>query len=119
MSIAAANVSYLGYGPTKTSEVVAMSGLRGSNAQCLIGTATFTGDGSASTATLNFVDGVQTIFGGADPHNIIACVSGGTDANGRGVLSIVPTGTGLSATVTWTGIVSAAGTSIISLILVK
>lgn len=59
MAIANANISWFGNGPTETGQIVIEGGDTGKRK--LFGKVTFTGDGSASSAQLNFIDGTKTL----------------------------------------------------------
>lgn len=61
MAIAAQNVSW--YGPQLAQgQNQSQGGISGSASRVLIGLATFIGDGASTTATLNWIDGVQKPF---------------------------------------------------------
>lgn len=75
MSIAAQSGTYLTGGPTASNQILAPNEL--SNLEsAYIGTATFTLDGSTTSAVLNFIDGTKTLP--FTPTGIDACVVGGT-----------------------------------------
>lgn len=78
MAISAANGTYLNAGPAKSGQVFAPNANSGLEV-ALVGTATFTLDGSATSATLNFIDGTQTVtFGGNNASVVLVHVVGGT-----------------------------------------
>ncbi len=61
MAITAQNVTW--YGPALAQgQLQSQGGLSGSQTRQLVGLATFTGDGATTTATLNWIDGVQKPF---------------------------------------------------------
>lgn len=60
MSITTVNAVYQGIGPTVTGEVLSAV-LSGPGAKTLKYTATITGDGSATTFKVNYIDGTATI----------------------------------------------------------
>jgi len=62
MAIAAANLQYLGQPSPAAQGQIVNSGLGGPLSEALTGIATFVGDGASTTATLNWIDGVQKIF---------------------------------------------------------
>lgn len=75
MSITAQNASYLTQGPTASGQVLAPNEL--SNLENAIqGTATFTLDGTSTSATLNFIDGTKTLS--FTPSGVVASAVGGT-----------------------------------------
>jgi hypothetical protein len=89
VAISAANVAFLGQGPTGTLQQLAFGG--SSNLElALQGTVTFTGDGSATSATLNYIDGTAAL--NFTPSGFLFSRSGGT----------------ATATITATNIVDAA-----------
>jgi hypothetical protein len=90
MSIAAVNGSYVNQGPVASNQVLAPNELSALESAYL-GTATFTLDGSASSATLNFIDGTKTLS--FTPTAVTAQVIGGTQnaASPIGVVSVLVT----------------------------
>lgn len=95
MAIAAQNAAYLNLGPSFTGQVLAPNENTGLE-NCYIGTATFTLDGTLTAATLNFIDGTQTLP--FVPAGVTAEVVGGTQTATAviGVVSTnVPTNTGV------------------------
>lgn len=83
MAITAQNASYRTQGPTKSGQILANN--EGSATEIsFLGTATFVLDGASTSATLNFIDGTQTlqnIVGDTSPVNftgVMATVIGGT-----------------------------------------
>lgn len=62
MAIAAANLAYVGQPSSAAQGQIINNGLGGPLSEALLGIATFTGDGASTTATVNWIDGVQKIF---------------------------------------------------------
>lgn len=60
MAIPAVNAVYTTPGPTASGQILAF-GPGGAAELAYIGTATFVGDGAATSATLNLIDGVATL----------------------------------------------------------
>lgn len=60
MAISAVNLSYIGAGPTAAGQILA-SNDPGPLAKVLVGYGTATLDGSSTTFTVNFIDGVQKL----------------------------------------------------------
>lgn len=104
MAVAAANATYLTQGPSASGQVLVNSPKSDAEV-ALIGTATFTLDGVATSATLNFIDGTATLS--FTPSGVAAFVVGGNQG-ATAVVSVV------TDTITTTGCTvrfSAAGTS--------
>lgn len=118
MAIAAASVSFDGNGPSKTGQIVAQSGLQGNAAQMYIGTATFTGDGASTSATLNYIDGTQVL--GFVPSAIFVSRSGGSAAASVDAVSVVDNNdNGKTATINFSAAPGNGLTVIVSLQIVK
>ena len=81
MAIAAANVSYSGNGPTASGQILADRADAGNFARTLVGSITWTGDGSTLTAVGNYIDGTNTL--GFQPSAILFSQNGGADTTGR------------------------------------
>ncbi len=62
MAIAAQPLVYLGQPSSPAQGQIVNNGLGGPLSETLVGIATFIGDGATTTATLNWIDGVQKIF---------------------------------------------------------
>jgi len=75
MAITAQNGTYLTQGPTASGQVLAGNELTALE-NAIIGTATFTLDGTLTSATLNFIDGTKTLS--FTPTAIEAQTIGGT-----------------------------------------
>ena len=61
MAIPAQNVTW--YGPALAQgQLQSQGGISGSQSKAVVGSATFVGDGATTTATLNWIDGVQKPF---------------------------------------------------------
>ena len=90
MSIPAVNGTYLLTGPTASNQVLAPNELSALQT-AYMGTATFVLDGSATHATLNFIDGTKTLS--FTPSAVSAQVIGGTQnaASVVGVQSVLVT----------------------------
>lgn len=95
-----ANASYIGSGPAFTNQVVALGG-KDALELAYRGKASFTGDGSTSTVTVNFIDGTQTPFftqgnppTAVAPSAVMATIGSGATATvyAGGVTSISTTG---------------------------
>lgn len=77
MAIANASIAYSGQGPTGTLQQLAFGGK--SNAELvLVGTVTFVGDGAASTAVMNYIDGTAAL--NFTPSGFLFSRCGGTAA---------------------------------------
>ena len=87
MAITAQNATYQGQGPVAGGSTTLAFG--GSSVQELsyIGSATFTGDGATTTATLNYIDGTNAL--GFVPSMIIGARVGGAATATISVVSIV------------------------------
>lgn len=117
MAITTVNLTYLGTAPTKTGQVLA-SELRGNDSRTLYATATYTGDSSTSTATLNYIDGTE--FLSFTPSAILFSRSGGSATGTVVPTNIVDSGStsaGKTAAVTFSATFS--GTIIIALEILK
>ena len=75
MAISAVNLSYTGNGPTASGQVIA-STETGGLAQDFEGFGTATLDGSATSFTVNFIDGTATLS--FTPSAVLVSVCGGT-----------------------------------------
>lgn len=118
MAIAAANVNYSGNGPTATGQVLATRSDSGNFSRALIGTATFIGDGAATSATLNYIDGVNVL--GFAPAAVIASRVGGNTTSTIALASVVDgANNGLSATVNFTVAPTNGGTITVGLYIAK
>lgn len=90
MAITAQNAAYLTQGPSASGQVLAPNEL--SNLEnAFIATATFTLDGTLTSAVFNFIDGTKTLS--FTPTALVADVIGGTQnaASPIGVLSATVT----------------------------
>lgn len=85
MAITAANVAYQTAGPVASGQILAPNAQTGLE-DAYIGLATFTLDGSTTSATLNFIDGTKTLS--FTPSAISAFVVGGTQ-NAATPISVV------------------------------
>lgn len=61
MAITQNNISYSGQGPSGSGQIMAQSGIAGAQSQALDGFGQLKLDGSATTVTLNFIDGTATL----------------------------------------------------------
>ena len=105
MAITAQNGTYLTQGPTASGQVLAPNEL--SNLEnALMGTATFTLDGSSTSATLNFIDGTKTLS--FTPTGVDAAIIGGTQ---NAATPIGVTATKVNSAATATLYFSGAGTN--------
>jgi len=105
MAISAQNVTYQGNGPTASSQILAAN-LSAPSDQNLVGSATFTLDGSATSATLNFIDGTAALP--FTPTAVLCNVTGGNQGATAFVSAIADApANGVSTTVRF----SAAGTN--------
>lgn len=93
MAIATVNLSYLGVGPTKSSQIVAQRNAAGK--RILHGYATFTGDGSATSATLNWIDGTETLPFTPTAAHISRCGGTATATIAMGELEITDATSGV------------------------
>ena len=84
MAITAQNATYLNQGPTASGQVLVNNELSALET-AFIGTATFTLDGSLTSATLNFIDGTKTLS--FTPTAVTAQVIGGTQ-NAASVIAV-------------------------------
>ena len=85
----------------------------------VLGTATFTGDGASTSATLNYIDGTATM-GMGSPSVILCSRSGGSASASIDVVSIVDANdSGKTATVTFSAAPGNGTTVIVSFMLVK
>lgn len=115
MAITAQNVTYVTAGPAATGQIIT-AGPSQSVELAYIGTATFTLDGSTTTATLNYIDGTAALP--FTPSGIIFSVCGGTAT--VVVNSVVDAGnSNKTATVTFSGAGSNAQTIKIAFIILK
>jgi len=80
MSITAQNLSYLTSAPVAGGSTVLAFGGSSQQEYSYIGTATFTGDGSTTSAVLNYVNGTGNGLG-FTPSAVIAVRTGGNAAN--------------------------------------
>lgn len=118
MAIAAANMSFDGNGPSATGQILASRSGAGNEARRLIGTATFTGDGASTSATLNYIDGTAVL--GYAPSVILASRSGGSAAAAISVVSVVDNAdNGKTAVVNFSAAPAGAATVIVSLMVEK
>lgn len=107
MAITAQNLSYLTSAPVANGSGVLAFG--GSSVQELsyIGTATFTGDGATTTATLNYIDGTATLP--FTPSAVFGVRAGGAATATVSVVSVVDNADGgKSATVQFSAAPNAA-----------
>jgi len=102
MAIAAVNLSYTGNGPTATGQVIA-STETGGIAQDFEGFGTATLDGSATSFTVNFIDGTATLS--FTPSAVLVSVCGGTQPTAAVVSAIADaiTNTGFTCRLSGTG----------------
>lgn len=99
MAISAQNASYLTNGPASSGQQLAGSALAALEV-AFVGTATFTGDGSTTTATLNYIDGTQALT--FTPTAILCARVGGNDTGSEVVVSAVDAGnSNKTATITF------------------
>jgi hypothetical protein len=78
MAITTQNIGYLQNGPVASGQQLAPSQLE-SLELSFLGTATFTGDGSTQTATINYIDGTNAL--NFTPRSVLCWRSGGTDTS--------------------------------------
>ncbi len=80
MSIAAQNISYLGAAPVASGSTILA--FRGASMQelCYIGTVTITGDGSTTSAVINYTNGTSNGLG-FTPSAVVVNRVGGNAAN--------------------------------------
>ena len=114
MAITVGTTSYATTGPTKTGQVLAPN--ENSNLeQAFIGRTTLTLDGTATTGTINFIDGTQTIFAtGNAAGTTVAPVSVTTDvvaASTPADLGVLFVNAGVPTTTGFPFFLNAAGTS--------
>lgn len=86
MAITAQNASYLGSAPVAGGSTTVAFGGSSMLELAYIGKATFTGDGATTTATLNYLDGTNTLF--FTPSAVFAVRSGGSAASTISVASV-------------------------------
>ena len=86
MSITAQNLAYVQQGPIVSGEQMGPSQMEAYELS-FIGTATFTGDGTLSAATLNYVDGTNAL--NFTPRGAFALRIGGTATATISVVSVV------------------------------
>jgi hypothetical protein len=98
MAITAVSATYLGAGPSKTGQIVVRNE-NGLANKILYGTATVTGDGTDTTAVINYIDGTQLL--NAIPAGILATVCGGDDTAGATIVKAVDNGDKAGFTVTF------------------
>jgi len=117
MAIPITNAAWVTQGPTKTGQILAGNNLSEAET-ALIGTSTIVLDGTLLVATINFIDGTQTL--NAAPTAVFAQAVGGTQlaAAAIGVLAVTAT-TATSFTVALTAAGTAANTLKIAFIAVK
>lgn len=108
MAIATQSATYVKQGPSYTGQSLQPN--KHSNLEtALLGYATFTGDGSTTTATLNYIDGTQAL--NSTPTLIFAAVVGGDDTAGALVQKVVDAANAnKTATVTFTAAPASAKT---------
>lgn len=117
MAITAQNASYLTAGPAASSQQLAGSALAALEL-AYVGTATFTGDGSTTTATLNYIDGTAALP--FTPTAILAARTGGTDTAAGYVQSVVDAGNAnKTATVTFSAAPASTKTWQVSFFILK
>jgi len=95
LSITAANVTYLTSAPVAGGSTILAFGGSSLVELSYIGTATFTGDGAATTATLNFIDGTNAL--GWVPSAVLIQRTGGNAASS--IVSYASTTTNTGCTV--------------------
>jgi hypothetical protein len=114
MAIPAQNIKYIGAGPSASGQVVLQQDMNGQLAKIAFGNVTFTGDGSTTTAVVNYIDGTNTRV--AVPSGLIATICGGTDT--AAVLKCVKDNGDLkTATVTFSTAIASAATCQLALCL--
>lgn len=102
MAITSVNASYFNQGPSASGQILASNPASDTEtALSYIGTATL--DGTATTFTLNFLDGTKTLS--FVPRAVTADIVGGTSAAVLGLTTSNPTSTGVTVNL------SAAGTA--------
>lgn len=89
MAITASNPAAVGTYPASTGQILAASE-SGKQAQTYFATVTLTGDGAASTATVNYIDGTQTL--NAAPTAVLVSRIGGTAASTISVSGVAISG---------------------------
>ena len=116
MSISTQSAAYITTGPAKTGQVL-VAGQLSLLELAYIGTATFTGDGSTTTATLNYIDGTQAL--NWTPTAIFAARVGGNDT-AAGLPYIVDAGnSNKTATVTFTTAPASGKTQTVAFMIMK
>jgi hypothetical protein len=93
LAIAAQNLSFLTSGPAFTGQQLAASA-NSTLEDVLEGLVTFVGDGTSTTATLNYIDGTQALA--SVPKAVTVQNTSSADA-----VYATDTGTGVAATVTF------------------
>jgi len=117
MAIAAVNATYLPSGPTADKQILAF-GPGSSQEIAYIGTATFTGDGATTSATLNYIDGTAAL--NFTPSAILAARSGGNTTATISVVSAVDAGnSNKTATVQFSAAPTNGGTITVTFIVLK
>lgn len=117
MAISAQNANYLTAGPAASSQQLAGSALSALEL-AYAGTVTFTGDGSTTTATLNYIDGTAALP--FTPTAILATRAGGTDTGTAYVVSVVDAGnSNKTATVTFSAAPASTKTVIVAFFILK
>lgn len=116
MAITSQNASYRTSGPTVSGQVIA-GNANSETELALVGTATFTGDGSSTSATLNYIDGTNTLD--FTPTAVLASRSGGTAAETVSAFVNDNANGGLSATVEFSAAPAAAATVQIAFVVLK
>lgn len=122
MAIAAANASYRTLGPAKSGQILAANTMSNTEVAYL-GTATFTLDGTSTSATLNFIDGTQTVQNivgdnaGVNMAGVMAVVVGGTQTGYVGVSTNSVSSTGCTVNFSTAG--SNANTVIVAFFIIK
>lgn len=116
MAVAAQNATYLTQGPAATGQIIA-NNEKSSTELALVGTATFTLDGATTSATLNFIDGTQTLP--FTPSAVLATVVGGNQGATAVVTVTTDTITNTGCTVRFSAAGTAAKTLQIAFIVLK
>lgn len=117
MAITAQNASYRGQGPVGGGSTILAFGGSSMQELAYIGTATFTGDGATSTATLNYIDGTNTLS--FTPTAVLAQRIGGTAAATITCYATDNADSGKTATVTFSAAPANGATYIVAFFVLK
>lgn len=116
MAISTQNLTYLQNGPVASGQQMGPSQLEALELSFL-GTATFTGDGSTTSATLNYIDGTQAL--NFVPRAVLAFRAGGTDTTKAVPFAVDNANAGVSCTVNFTIAPANSTTHIVGIAILK